>query len=277
MASEKLKQTAMQEVEHVKELTREGLESRAYLYPVKGLLYFASRPPLWGPLMRQLLPTIGLSAAVTALMFTFTYLPQAAVLTLFNGPLAAISTIFLVLSESATISIGLGKAWFIGGALLDTFDATLMAENMTSLVSTGREIKSGEDPMARLGKAVRKPFNSFTPQALLRRLLYLPLNFIPVIGTGLYIVLQGKKAGPEFHSRYYQLKEMSERQKEEFVEKRKAAYTSFGVAAILFELIPVFGLFFSFTNTVGAALWASDLEKYGTTAPSLKEQVKKVE
>lgn len=33
--ADKLKQTAADEVEHVKQLTVEGLQSRAYLYPIK--------------------------------------------------------------------------------------------------------------------------------------------------------------------------------------------------------------------------------------------------
>lgn len=54
---------------------------------------------------------------------------------------------------------------------------------------------------------------------------------------------------------------------------------SFGVPAILLELVPIAGIFFSFTNTVGAALWAADLEKGNapsdkgsTTAPNLRNQ-----
>lgn len=41
--------------------------------------------------------------------------------------------------------------------------------------------------------------------------------------------------------------------------------------------VPVAGIFFAFTNTCGAALWAADLESTGTTAPGLKEQAKKAE
>ena len=42
-------------------------------------------------------------------------------------------------------------------------------------------------------------------------------------------------------------------------------------------MIPVAGLFFAFTNTVGAALWAADLEKQSSTAPQLQEQAKKAQ
>jgi hypothetical protein len=96
---------------------------------------------------------------------------------------------------------------------------------MTNIVSEGRQIKSGSDSMARLGKLIKKPFARFTPKALIRYLMYLPLNFIPVVGTVLFIILQGRKSGPAAHARYFQLKKMSAHEKEEFVEKRKAAYT----------------------------------------------------
>ena len=55
---------------------------------------------------------------------------------------------------------------------------------------------------------------------------------------------------------------------------------SFGVPAVLLELVPIAGIFFTFTNTVGAALWAADLEQRQSTAPNLRnqaEQAKKAE
>ena len=171
---------------------------------------------------------------------------------------------------------------------------------MTGIVSEGRQIRPGSDPISKLGKIIKRPFANFTPKAIIRYFMYLPLNFIPVIGTVLFIILQGRNFGPSAHERYFQLKQMSSRQKEEFVEKRKAAYTrwvlkcqlgifqshwehpylllhSFGIPAVLLELVPVAGVFFAFTNTVGAALWAADLEQHNTTAPGLRDQAKKVE
>lgn len=56
---------------------------------------------------------------------------------------------------------------------------------------------------------------------------------------------------------------------------------SFGVAAVLLELVPLASILFAFTNTVGAALWAADMEKGNVTAegtaPKLREQAKKAE
>ena len=89
----------------------------------QGIVHFLTHRSLWSPLLQQLLPIIGLSAGVTATMFLFTYVPQVAVLVFVSGPFAAISAAVLVLSESATITTALSKAWFIGEALIDTFDA----------------------------------------------------------------------------------------------------------------------------------------------------------
>lgn len=52
---------------------------------------------------------------------------------------------------------------------------------------------------------------------------------------------------------------------------------SFGVAAFVFEMVPVVSLVFTFTNTVGAALWAADMERGSSTAPRLRAQAEKAE
>lgn len=128
-----------------------------------------------------------------------------------------------------------------------------------------------------MGKLARKPFQRFTPKAIIRYFLYLPLNFIPIIGTVLFVILQGKKFGPTSHARYFQLKGMSKSQRDKFVEEKRAAYTSYGIVATLLEMVPVAGIFFSFTNTVGAALWAADLEERSNTAPNLRQQATRTE
>jgi hypothetical protein len=68
-------------------------------------------------------------------MFAVTYIPQVALLTLFNGPLAVFTTVLLVLSESSTIFSVLSKNFLIDEALIDTFDSTLLSRNQTTLVS----------------------------------------------------------------------------------------------------------------------------------------------
>ena len=159
------------------------------------------------------------------MMFAVTYIPQVAILTLFNGPLAVFTTVLLVLSESSTIFSVLSKNFLIEDAIIDTHDATLLCRNQNALVANERQVKSGRDPVGKLGKLVSTPFAKFTPKAIIRYFMYLPLNFIPVFGTILFVILQGRKFGPTAHARYFQLKQMKKQEKERFVEQRKAAYT----------------------------------------------------
>ena len=79
--------------------------------------------------------------------------------------------------------------------------------------------------MEKLGKLIKKPFERFTPKALIRYVMYLPLNFIPVLGTIVFVILQGRKAGPVAHERYFQLKEWNNAQRQKHIEENQAAHT----------------------------------------------------
>lgn len=210
-------------------------------------------------------------------MFLIAYIPQAAIMAFTSGPVAAVTAALLTLSESSTLINLFSRTFLIEDALVDTFDGTLLSRECTNLVEGGRQIKAGGDNIARLGKLIKKPFAKFAPNALIRYILYLPLNFIPVVGTVIFIALQGKRAGPAAHSRYFQLKEWSNRQREVHIEEHRGGYTAFGVAAFVLEMIPFANLFFAFSNTVGAALWAADIEKNATTSPKVRELAKKAE
>ena len=120
---------------------------------------------------------------------------------------------------------------------------------------------------------LKKPFARFAPSAIIRYVLLLPLNFIPFVGTAIFMTLQGKRAGPSAHSRYFQLKQWNIRRQEQWVEEHRGAYTSFGTVAVLLELVPVAGILFAFTNTVGAALWAADIEKGSTPSAEIDEKI----
>ncbi|KAJ5151222.1 uncharacterized protein N7482_010474 [Penicillium canariense] len=262
--SDKLKHMAVAEANSARAASHDVLKSGAYLYPIKGIIYFATHKGLWGPFMSRAGRTISLGIGVTSFMFFFTYVPQMAIMAFTSGPLAAFSAGLLVLSESSTITNILSRSFLVEDALLDTFDGTLIARDLEPLVAQGRQVKpqsGGRDAMARLGKMISKPLARFTPQALFRSLIYLPLNLIPVVGTVLYIAVQGKRLGPALHTRYFQLKGWNARQREEWVSKNRGAYTGLGMAAFALEMVPFASIAFSFTNMVGAALWAADLEK----------------
>lgn len=200
----------------------------------QGVAYFVSHRALWKPFLSKLGPTLTLSVGVLAGMFAFTYLPQLAVLVFVEGPLAVFSTVLLVLNESSTLVSTISKTWVLQDALLDTFDGTLVARNSTNLVKGGREIKSGSDPIAKLGKIIKSPFERFTPSALIRYVMYLPLNFIPVVGTIIFITLQGRTRGKSVHDRYFQLKGWNSRQKSDWLKEHVGPYTAY--------VLPLLGL-----------------------------------
>ena len=133
--------------------------------------------------MSRLAPTMTLSAGVLGAMFLLTYVPQLAILVFVNGPLAVFTTVLLVLNESSTIVTFISRNWIMQDALLDTFDGTLVARDASNIVKEGRQLKPGGDPIQKLGKILKSPFERFTPKAIIRYVMYLPLNAIPGTST----------------------------------------------------------------------------------------------
>ncbi|CAJ2503573.1 Uu.00g109670.m01.CDS01 [Anthostomella pinea] len=278
----KASEVAKEDFDKFKALASDAAKSGAYMYPFKGIAYFCTHRALWKPFASRILPTLGLTAGVLGGMFFLTYLPQLAVLVFVNGPLAVFTTVLLILNESSMIVNIISRNFMLQDALLDTFDGTLVSKNATGIVSEGRQLKSGSDPIARLGKIMKSPFSKFTPKALVRYVMYLPLNFIPIVGTAIFILIQGRGRGSSVHGRYFQLKGWSQSQQQDWLERHTAPYTTFGTIATLLEMVPFASMFFAFTNTVGAALWAADIEQKNTqmtagTAPNLRESAKKSE
>ncbi|CAH0521790.1 unnamed protein product [Peronospora belbahrii] len=91
-------------------------------------------------------------------------------------------------------------------------------------------------------------------------IITLPLHLLPILGSILYASLNGTIVAWEYHLLYFELKNFSYGQQRDFVDKYKVQYSSFGMQALLLEMIPGLGLLFVFTNAVGAALFAAQLE-----------------
>ncbi|KAJ5980175.1 hypothetical protein N7481_007473 [Penicillium waksmanii] len=284
--SEKLKDAVLAEAGSARKASEEVAKAGAYLYPFKVIHSIPQQqtinaefadPNVWNhrasftlsPTKISGVPSCPVRAGpsvsgmgITTFMFVFTYLPQMTIMAFTSGPLAAVSAALLVLSESSTITNLLSRSFLVEDALMDTFDGTLIARGQEPLVAEGRQIKprSSGNAIARLGKVFTKPLSKLKPQAIVRSLILLPLNLIPVVGTLLYIALQGKRIGPSLHARYFQLKGWNGSQSDEWVKRNRGAYTGLGISAFALEMIPFASIAFSFTNTVGAALYAADLE-----------------
>jgi len=200
-------------------------------------------------------------------MFFLTYLPQVAVLAFVSGPLAFIAAVPLVLGESYVLIMFFTKGFLLGPAGLDLFDAVLLQKGCTDLVEKGRQVTTSGGKTKQLGKLLGKPLSRFSTDSIVRYVLTLPLNFVPVVGTAFFLGFNGYKAGPGYHARYFQLKGYDKEKRNVAVSKRRGAYTAFGTISMVLGLVPVVSIIFTFTNQVGAALWAADLEKGVKTNP----------
>jgi hypothetical protein len=136
-------------------LTRplKSVVSSSWLYPFKGIYFFAANPSFWPLLGQRLIPLVFVSVVIFGFLFTFAYLPQVAFLALFgHGPGAFLNAAFLVLGEGAVIIALLFEALLVDETLVDVFDAvtrpfTLHLSDLTNqLRSSSHKVSSNSSP-----------------------------------------------------------------------------------------------------------------------------------
>lgn len=258
-----IKAEVQAQAQKVAEIGKDAILSNSWLYPLKGIYYTASNASVYGPIKDQVVPRLILSVVVLLALFVTIYVPQSLALSLVSGPLGFVSAVPLVISE-ANVLIQLLSGLFLTDKKDLLFDTVLLDQGLDTLVATGREISpkgSGRKVAGAMKAKLTSPLQKFSPQALVKYLLTIPLNSIPAIGTILFVTLNGRSAGPRFLARYFQLKQFSAQVKEREIEKRTGSLTAFGVVTVLLGLVPVVGQVFEFTSIVGAALMAADIEK----------------
>jgi len=116
-----------------------------------------------------------------------------------------------------------------------------------------------------IGKTLRKPLNKFSTEGILRYLISLPLNSIPIVGTVVFLIWNGVKAGPALHGRYFYLLALSptsspSANRDNLIATHRTVYTSMGSCSVALQMIPFVSIFLTFTSICGAALFAAELE-----------------
>lgn len=153
-----------------------------------------------------------------------TYVPQAGILSIFTGPLGPILALFLLGAESIFLLSLFAKSLFLEPALQFVFDATLSAQGQNQLVKDGKtKFAAGADK----SNALLRPLQSLSRDGIVRYLITLPLNLFPVLGTALFLCINGHRAGPGWHARYFQLKGLDRTRRTAFVEKHRPEYTAY--------------------------------------------------
>lgn len=243
------------------EIGKDAVLSHAYLYPLQGIYYALTHNSVYGPIKAQVLPRLLLSAITLVVLFSTVYVPQSLAMALFSGPLAFVSAVPLVLSE-ANVVVSILSSLFLSDKKDLLFDTVLLDLGLDDIVSNGREVGSaGSGKFTALKSKLSSPLQKFSPEALFKYLISIPLNMVPAIGTILFITLNGRRAGPRFLARYFQLKGLSAQARQQQEEKRTGSLTAFGIVTVLLGLVPVASQVFEYTNVIGAALMAADIEK----------------
>ena len=170
---------------------------------------------------------------------------------------------FLVLGEGAAIVALLFEAFFVDECLVDVFDAVLVNKGYQGLVSRSRIVDpDAGDPVKQLGKPTDSAvYSPFSFRQIFEFIIFLPLNFIPIAGTPIFLILTGYRAGPFQHWRYFKLLGLTRKERNTLIKKRKLQYTWFGTVALLLQLVPVLSMMFLLTTAAGSALWVVSLEE----------------
>lgn len=108
----------------------------------------------------------------------------------------------------------------------------------------GRSVSTKKGSNVRiLGRILTRPLSKFSTDSVVRYIITLPLNFIPVVGTAFFLgyngaskeaiiyinsvltlVGTGYKSGPGYHARYFQLKGFNKEERDAFIKERRGAY-----------------------------------------------------
>jgi len=82
-----------------------------------------------------------------------------------------------------------------------------------------------------LGKPTQSAvYAPFSFRQIAEFILFLPLNFIPIIGTPFFLLLTGARAGPFHHWRYFKLRGLTKKERNNEIRTRKWKYTWYAVS-----------------------------------------------
>lgn len=115
---------------------------------------------------------------------------------------------------------------------------------------------------------------------LIRKGVRVVFGSVPLFGMAIYAGISALPYAQSIHKPLFAAKHMAPQQVAMWMAEREASYWTFGFVALLLERIPFFGIIFSISNRIGAAMWAHDLEKRqqrahaGGVAPLRLEQTR---
>ncbi|CCE84021.1 Piso0_004623 [Millerozyma farinosa CBS 7064] len=195
-------------------------------------------------------------------MYIFLYPIEMIFAIIFYGPVGIITIWFSVLQQAGLVSAFIVTFLLMPEIQRVAFDAVLSRECADDVVLMGKLRRVVEVPfLVKCGQAVwALPAALILPFHMLKAIGVFIISAIPVIGPILVVLIQAPTKGLRLHARYFTLKSYDKRQIKVIYKLNRARYMAFGIVANALETIPIFSVFFMFTNTIGAALWVIDIE-----------------
>ncbi|KAK7206403.1 hypothetical protein BZA70DRAFT_276507 [Myxozyma melibiosi] len=246
----------------------------AVRYPFYGIGYFLWHPVLWPSFVYVVLPLIIIMLIIYSGWFAMAYPPMVVIMIILNGPAGVFTSFFMVFNQAYSIYSIIAKTFIIKGAHKKVFDTVLRLRGLEDFVAdspaNATEPEMSSVVLERASRSavhkLRAQWRLFilrltSPFLLLKNLLLIPIQFIPFVGPFIAALLKSLEFAKAAQMRYFQLKAFTPRETRLFIRRRYGGYITFGAVAGILETLPIVGMFFSFTNVTGAALWAAKMER----------------
>lgn len=229
------------------------------LAPISGIVFLLFAPSLWPRVVIAVILVAVIELVTTSLMLAFLMPLQAEVISLLIGDAAG-----WTFATSLTLVEAGALVWFLCNVVTDhvrrrIYDEVFVLHSIerASLTETPRILRIKEGLWTAVIVVVL--FVSASP-----------LNLIPLVGTALWVAAVAWAFGWGIHAMYLTSAGFTLKQQCNWVFltkwQRWLEYELFGALALLLQLVPVFNVLFFFTNVVGGALWACELERCGDLA-----------
>lgn len=251
------------EVSRCISLPYDVLSSGGYVYPILGVHYFFTTPDLWPFYVSICIPQLIITVIIYILTFIVFFPIASAFWVVMTGPLGLITAWWCVFRQASLTSTFVVTYFLMPEIQRIAFDSVLSRESADSVVLQGKLRRIAKVPFyIKCGKLFWVlPQILVLPYTLLKGLLMVLINYIPIFGWYIVTFIQAPSKALQAHARYFTLKGYDERQVLAIYKANTGAYLGYGLISNGLELIPILNIFFMFTNTLGAAVWAVEIEK----------------
>ena len=259
------------------------------LYPVRGIVYFLYHPTLFRSCVDLMLRLILLTAGAFLVLSLTTYHLQYFVLAkVFGRGFIGHSATLAALLAEAVIPVYLLSERFIRAVSNRLFDTVLEQQGIHHPLSSTKQQKvalqtaASQEQQYQAEKRKNWGFlwkvfsygvsiilqpkaTESTLRQYVRMACTTPVFALAPIGPIIFAYLNGFGSTATLLDHYLTRKDLKlSADRESWYQLHKREFRLFGAVVFALNLIPIANWLFLFTNTVGAALFAADIEKNGT-------------